>query len=140
METVVGLDNVGRLFSRGTRLTPTELRACKPLRNDQVVAEAEGDGVVLRAKLASQGTGVLGVLAKWAKAPDEKRFELEPVGAFVWERCDGRHTFDTISRHLRERYKMNRLEADAALTEFLSMLSERHLITLAVPQPKVKKS
>ncbi len=77
--------------------------------------EGLDDGTAaLDAPLAQQGRGFAAMLARWMKAPTTKKFELEPVGAFVWSLCDGAHSFDAISRKLRERYKMNRLEADAA--------------------------
>lgn len=68
-----------------------------------------------------------------------KSFELEPVGALVWSLCDGRHTFESISQKLRDRYKMNRLEADAALSAFLKMLGQRGLITVDAPKTRTKK-
>ena len=73
------------------------------------------------------------------KVSDTKKFELEPVGAFCWQLFDGQNTVETISRKLREAYKMNRLEADASLNAFLQMLSAKSLITLQVPTAGLKK-
>ncbi len=61
-----------------------------------------------------------------------KGYELEEVGSFVWNRIDGKTSFEKISRELQKRYKMKRLEADASLEAFLKMLSDRGLITLLV--------
>jgi hypothetical protein len=61
---------------------------------------------------------------------------LEPVGAFVWSLCDGKHTFEGISRKLREEFKLSRLESDASLSAFLQMLSQRKLITMMVAEKK----
>lgn len=115
-------------------ISSEDLRASKPTRNEAVNEERQDDGaILLRAPLILQGKGYMGWLAKRMNAPETKSFELEPVGAFVWSLCDGRHTFDAISRKLRAEYKMNRLEADAALTAFLQMLSQRRLIVLKTP-------
>ena len=114
-----------------SQISPDTLRGSKPKRNPSVVEEAAPDGaVLLTAPLVLQGRGYVGWLAKKMNAPDTKTFELEPVGAFVWSLCDGKHTFDAISRKLRDRFKMNRLEADAALSAFLQMLGQRGLVTL----------
>jgi len=78
----------------------------------------------------------MGKLAAKAGRPDQKQFELEPIGAFVWNLCDGKHTFEGISKKLREHFKLNRLEADASLSAFLQMLSQRKLITMMVSQKK----
>ena len=97
--------------------------------------EIEG-GLILRAPLRLQGTGLMGHLARWARMPDTKEFELESVGAFVWELCDGQTTTERICARLRDRFKMNRLEAETALGAFLAILSRRRLIVLAVPKKK----
>jgi len=128
---------VRQLVTPTEEIKPEKLRKSKPVRNPVVTQEQGDDGIViLSAPLILQGRGVAGMLAKWMKAPDQKKFELEPVGAFVWNLCDGKHTFEGISKRLREQFKMNRLEADASLTAFLQMLSQRRLITLMVGKDK----
>jgi hypothetical protein len=102
----------------------------KPLQNPVVTASmAESGGIQLEAPLASQGKGFMDAVAKWMKAPATKTFELDEVGAFVWELCDGAHTFEGISKKLCARYKMNRTEADASLAAYLQTLGQRRLIT-----------
>ncbi len=124
---------IWRWFDRSEDLKPEAVRQAKPVRNPAVrQVEAEDGSLVLVAPLAQQGRGIAGMLAKWMKSPDEKQFELETVGAFVWNLCDGRHSFDGISKKLRDRFKMNRLDADTALLAFLQMLSQRRLIVLAL--------
>ena len=126
-----------RLFDRSPHMQPETLRRSKPLRNPVVRQElAEDGGLLLIAPLIQQGSGFAGLVAKWMKAPDQKRFELEPVGALVWNLCDGRHSFEGISKRLREEFKMNRIEADAALLAFLQMLSQRRLIALTMGKDK----
>jgi hypothetical protein len=125
------------MFGGSSHLQPDHLRKSKPLRNPDVLQELGKDGsVLLLAPLLQQGNGFVGMMAKWVKAPDHKTFELEPVGAFVWSLCDGQHTFEGISKRLKEQFKMNRIEADAALLAFLQMLGQRSLITLTVGKEK----
>ncbi len=134
MEAAMDLVRLAKnTFDRTERIDPDKLRKAKPLKNPSVTQEITEEGALLLiAPLTQQGRGIVGALAKWLKAPDQKKFELEPVGAFVWNLCDGRTTFEGISKKLREQFKMNRLEADAALLAFLQMLSQRRLITLMV--------
>lgn len=128
---------VKQLVSGPPPLDPAKLRKAKPLRNPIVEAkELEGGSIELEAPLDVVGKKMTSALAKRMGAPETKRFELEEVGAFVWKHCDGQHTFETISRKLREKYKMTRLESDAALSSFLQMLSQRRLITLMVAKDK----
>lgn len=121
---------------RTKRLTQEAYAKSRPTRNSLVEEEAFEGGVRLKAPLQTQGTGLMGALAKWARMPDTKEFELETVGAFVWSLCDGQHSTEGIARKLRERFKMNRLEADTALAAFLETLAKRKLIVLAVPKKK----
>lgn len=124
-------------FDRKPELSPETLRKAIPLRNPSasIVAEQE-DLIVIEAPLRQTSTGLVRLLAKSSKAPEMKRFEMEAVGAFVWELCDGMNTFEGISAKLREKYKMQRVEADAALAAFLQMLAQRKLITLMVKGQK----
>jgi hypothetical protein len=127
----MGLDRL--IPGRKKPLEIEVVRSLRPLRNERVTTEAKEDGsVVLIAPLEEQGRGVAAVLARWMKLPATKTFELEPIGAYVWSLCDGRHTVEAIVQRLRERYKMNRLEAEAALTAFLRMLGQRRLISIEI--------
>jgi hypothetical protein len=134
VEAVVGLAG---LIGGKPKLSPQELRKAKPLQASYVEAEALPDGsIVLSAPLAKQGRGILAAFARASKKPATKQFELEPVGAFVWDLCDGNHTFEGIARKLREKFKMNRLEAETALEAFLRMLVQRRLVILVVKSKK----
>lgn len=109
------------------------LRKAKPVRNPDVEWEEADDGsVLLQAPLEGQGRGIAAILARRMNLPATKGFELEPIGGFVWLQCDGQTTVETIGKSLRERYKMNRVEADVALGAFLQTLSQRRLIALTV--------
>jgi hypothetical protein len=71
-------------------------------------------------------------MARRSKANPIKKFELEEVGAFIWEQLDGKSSFQTLSKRIQKEYKLGRMEADASLAAFLEMLSQRRLITLMV--------
>lgn len=137
MESPMAMAGLKRLVTgRTKRLTHEAYTKARPTRNSFVEEEEFEGGIRLRAPLQTQGTGLMGALAKWARMPDAKEFELETVGAFVWTLCDGQHSTEGIARKLRERFKMNRLEADTALAAFLETLARRKLIVLAVPKKK----
>jgi hypothetical protein len=122
------------MIFRRKGLTADQLRASKPARNPEVTFTTDEEGgIQLEAPLDHSARGKFaGMLARKLKVPASRKFELEPVGAYVWELCDGSQTFETIAKKLRERFKMNRLEAEAALAAFLQMLGRRGLITIAV--------
>jgi len=139
MGATVGLvEKVKSSVNRGrAKLTPEQFRKAKPVRNNLVRWEENEDGsVLIIAPIDVDRRAWLKWMAKYMKMPVEKQFELEPIGGFVWIHCDGQQTSETIARKLRERFKMNRLEAEASLSAFLSSLTERRLITLLIGKSK----
>jgi hypothetical protein len=58
----------------------------------------------------------------------KKEVELEQIGAFVWERCDGKHTCAGIAEALRKEYRITKVEAEASLLAFLETLRKRNYI------------
>ena len=114
-----------------TALTRQDLRSIRPLRSASVTIETHDDGTaVLESPLETSGRGLILWMAKRTGVSPKKQFELEPVGLYVWTLCDGKHTFEAISRALCSKYKMSRPEADAALASFLETLGQRGLITV----------
>ncbi len=109
-------------------------RASKPLRNPSVVIAVQSEECTVLECPIREDRGWMGKLARLSKHAAVKRFELEPVGAYVWELCDGKHTFEGIARKIGEKFKMNRLEAETALAAFLRMLGQRGLISLKMPK------
>jgi hypothetical protein len=111
-------------------MSSKQMAKTRPVQNGAVsVSKANSGAIQLVAPLQQQGRGFASAVAKWMQAPDTKTFELDEVGAFVWELCDGKHTFEGISKELCRRYKMNRVEADASLAAYLQTLGQRRLIT-----------
>jgi Coenzyme PQQ synthesis protein D (PqqD) len=138
VEADVGLvDQVKLIVGVGQRPVDAQrLAKAKPMRNPLVEwAENEDGSTTLKAPIEVAASGLKGFMAKKLQLAEHKMFELEPIGGTVWACCDGQHTFEAISRKLRDRYKMNRVEADASLAAFLQMLSQRRLISMMMSKP-----
>jgi len=115
---------------RQPRLDMERMRSAKPLRNPSVsFLEGEHGSLLLTAPLEVTRGGLVSILVRRMNLPPSKQFELDPVGAFVWEQCDGSTRFSTIAARLRSRFKMNRLEAEASLATYLQTLNRRRLVT-----------
>ncbi len=67
-------------------------------------------------------------VSKWFRFPEARHVELDEVGGFVWELCDGTHTVEAIVQKTGHEYKMNRREAEVSVTMFLQMLHQRNFI------------
>jgi hypothetical protein len=101
----------------------------RPGRNSLLTWEKRETGEVLLTVPQNQKIGrITRTMAKWLNAPTERHVELDEVGGFVWELCDGAHTVESIVQKTLKQYKMNRREAEISVTTFLQMLHERNFI------------
>ncbi|MGD0972291.1 MAG: PqqD family protein [Desulfobaccales bacterium] len=55
-------------------------------------------------------------------------YNLNPVGTFIWGRCDGQHTLRQIAADLSEEYDVSREEAARDCQEFIDSLVEQGLL------------
>jgi hypothetical protein len=80
--------------------------------------------------------------AKWASflmGKDRmlsKTFELDSLGMFVWESCDGKTTVQQIIRKLAKRHNLTQREAEVGTIQFLQMLVKKSLVGMVVPDKK----
>jgi hypothetical protein len=61
--------------------------------------------------------------------------ELDEIGSFCWDLFDGRTTVRDMIGRLAERYKINRKEAEVALTAFIRTLARKRLVIIAIRKP-----
>ncbi len=109
----------------------------RPGRNSQLTWEKQDEGKTMLTVPINEKAGKLAqLLAKWLRAPAERHVELDEVGGYVWELCDGSNTVEAIVQKTGREYKMNRREAEVSVTMFLQMLHEKNYIGF---YKKVKK-
>lgn len=111
----------------------------RPGRNAMLTWEKQDAGkTMITVPLdLKKGGKITRLMAKWLQAPSQRHVELDEVGGFVWELCDGSHTVETIVQKTGREYKMNRREAEVSVTMFLQMLHEKNYIGF---YKKTKKS
>jgi len=120
-------------FSRG------QVLAARPVRNPAVQWSREprpgtNDGatpaelVLLRVPRRSDRFG--NFVAKVFRLPDFRKLELDEIGSDVWERCDGTHNVDALTKAICDKYRLNRRQSEASVTAYLRMLAERRLVAL----------
>jgi len=66
--------------------------------------------------------------------PGERKVQLDEIGSFVWDLCDGETTVQEMTRALSRRHKMNPKEAEVALTTYLRTLARKGLAGIVVPR------
>ncbi|MDE2127707.1 MAG: PqqD family protein [Armatimonadetes bacterium] len=112
----------------------------RPGRNSRIEWEQLDTGeVVLRIPVKEAGTRRTRFVRSLFHLPGEKRVELDEVGAFVWQLCDGANTVEQIVQQTGRQYKMNRREAEVSVPTFLQMLHERNFIAFYKKTGKVRR-
>lgn len=124
MEIVMGL---ARLIPRTRHLDQKTLLQCRPVRNPDAQEENINGHLILRLPEATKSPSAWA----WRRA---SAFELDEVGEFVWGHLDGKSTVSQLAQKLSAHTKMSRVESEAGLIAFLTMLGKRSLITLRQPQ------
>jgi hypothetical protein len=70
----------------------------------------------------------------------EKGIELDELGSEVFAECDGERCLEEIVERFAERHRVRFHEARQSVVQFLSLLFERKLVTLRVPNDAVVES
>lgn len=106
-----------------------QVMTLRPGKNSLITSEKQETGeTILIVPQNDKVNRITKFVAKWMKIPNERKIELDEVGGYVWELCDGTHTVDTIVKRTSQEYKMSRREAEVSVTMFLQMLHERNFI------------
>jgi hypothetical protein len=122
---------------RAPRLTREQSLGALPVRNALVsYRRTEGDEMEITVPRRNDWLGKL--IAVVFMAPKDRKVVLDRIGADMWELCDGQHTVQAMVDSLVAKYKLNRREAEASLTQHLRNLGKRRLIAFAIPKDAVE--
>ena len=114
-------------------LTRDQAMAAWPVRNPGLQTHTNEEGAI-SVELPRRKDWVGGMLSFLFFVPDSKPVQLDEVGSFVWNLCDGEHTVNEIAVALAKEYKLNRREVDVSLTKYLQTLGKRGMVAFAVPR------
>ena len=121
-----------------------EFLQLKPIKNPFLEWTRSPDGevvITLRPReLQAKGSRWVRFLSRIPPTPPkEKRVNLDKIGSFVWERCDGKHRVAEIVQELCNEYKIMAREAEVSLSSFLQLLAKRKFIGVVAPELKEKE-
>ena len=119
-------------------LTREQSLASMPVRNPAVGAEKDDDGQVC-INVPRKRTLWVNVLAKVFYVPDGRKIELDELGTYVWDLCDGQTSVRSIIKKFAKKYRLNRKEAEVSMVSYLKQLAKKGLIGIQVPEtPEAK--
>ncbi len=132
---------MGIFGRRGVRLTREQQLAAIPVRNQNIEIRRDDAGTVTitipwrRTRLGA----VLGALLMLPRGQRRRVLELDEVGSYVFDLCDGRRPVKTIVDILSERYKLSRKEAALSILTYLGQLARRGVVALLVPTDEARR-
>jgi hypothetical protein len=118
---------------KGTRakIPYKKLLQAKPKKSDSI--EWDGDGSEsLKLYAQYRKTYLVKLISRFVDIPEERSFRFNPLGAMVWELCDGCHSVEEIKSIIMKRSKGDEKDIEKRLLKFLNRLSANDLITLEV--------
>jgi hypothetical protein len=115
----------------GPQLTREESLSAKPVLSRLVKVERSEQGQTV-LQVPRRDSAMVRAVARWFKVPPYRPVELDELGSFVIELCDGRHSVKDVVDKLAERYKLNRREAEVSTSEFVRTLARRSILALVI--------
>jgi hypothetical protein len=114
------------------KITKSQMLSAKPAR----LSEAEPQKVT-EQKFHLTVTLKPTAIARWlmragAGAGATKTFELDPLGLFVWEACDGKTPVRQLIKRLAKHFEINAREAEVSTLQFLHTLARKGLIGMQI--------
>ena len=109
----------------------SEMLAARPIRVDGAVEKSTGPGA-WQVTVSLKPTRWARLLLRAPGGGMRKTFELDELGKFVWDACDGKTAVRQIIRRLAERYNLNEREAEVATVAFLQTLTRKGMLGMAI--------
>jgi hypothetical protein len=119
--------------------TRSEALACIPVKNREVREQrlANGDVLVLYPVTVRPWMARLGRwLGAGDAAPRTGKLQLDRLGSTVWALLDGQTPLRRIAAAFAESQRLERKEAEVAVTQFIRELGRRGLVGLREGRPR----
>jgi hypothetical protein len=122
---------------RGPKLDRQQAMAAVPVLNQLVTIEHNDRGHAL-LNLPRRRTSMVRLISKAFRLPPYKRLELDELGTYAVELCDGSNTVSGIIARFAKRFRLNQREAEVSMVSYLQTLAKRGVISLVIPKTAVE--
>ncbi|HIE43761.1 MAG TPA: PqqD family protein [Candidatus Omnitrophica bacterium] len=117
------------------RLTREEALMAKPVKNINIRWKKNEKGEVL-LYLSRKKSKIINLLSRIFFIPEEKIINLDKVGTYVWELCNGENSVKEIVVSLQKKFNLNFKESEVSTLEYLKKLAQRGIIGLAISKKR----
>jgi hypothetical protein len=118
-------------------MTREDSLAAVPIVNPTVKAARSASGLItLHVPRREDNLGRI-LITVFRVSPDvTKKVQLDEMGSFVWELCDGKNDVRAMVERLRERYHLEWKEAEVSLAAFMRSLMKKRLVALMLEKKR----
>ena len=120
------------------KLTREAMLSSRPARNDLLKWEKNETGEA-RITVERQETWKVRLLSRVFYIPRERTITLDEVGTEVWQMCNGRTTVAQMIENLRDKYQLDRKEAEVSLLSYLKTLGQKRFVGFVIDKDRAKK-
>jgi hypothetical protein len=122
---------------RRPKLDRQQAMTAVPVLNQLVTIEHNDRGYVL-LNLPRRRTSMVRLISRVFRLPPYKRLELDELGTYAVELCDGSNTVAGIIARFAQRFRLNQREAEVSMVSYLQTLAKRGIISFLVPKTGVE--
>ena len=126
------------LFGKGKKLPAPRLNrkqvlAAIPVLNPLVTIERDEQGNTV-LNIPRKRAGIVQLVARVFRLPLYKKIQLDELGTYAIELCDGSNTLAELIARFAQKFKLNRREAEVSMTSYLQTLAKRGIIVFGIPK------
>ncbi len=103
-----------------------------PVLSQLISVDHKADGTAV-LDLPRKRTSMVRAVSTFFRLPPYKRIELDELGSYAVELCDGTNTVSDIIAQFAKRFQLHRREAEVSMLTYLKSLAKRGIIGFAVP-------
>ena len=103
-----------------------------PVLNQLVSVDRKADGTSV-LNLPRKRTSMVRAVSTFFRLPPYKQIELDELGGYAVELCDGTNTVNDIIAQFAQRFQLHRREAEVSMLTYLKSLAKRGIIGFAIP-------
>ena len=102
-----------------------------PVLHQLISLDHRADGTA-RLNLPRKRTTMVRVISSFFRLPPYKQIELDELGSFAVELCNGTNTVNEIIAAFADRFRLNRREAEVSMLSYLKTLAKRGIIGFTI--------
>jgi hypothetical protein len=121
------------------KLTREAMMNSRPARNELLQWERNDKGEA-QIKVTRQETWKVRLLSKLFYVPKDRTITLDEVGSEVWQMCNGQTSVAQMIDSLKDKYKLDRKEAEVSLLSYLKTLGQKRFVGFLLEGEEKSKS